>query len=135
MRVRYCTLRDGVYLAVHRSQRILGRPPFQRFYVSHLKSWGQYGLARKQHSVDYLYLVVVILTAGHQREGVFTTYEPILRRIFSWRKRSTCNRPIISTTRLSAICLRLSARPTLQSFSIVASVCPAVSFYHSWLVS
>ena len=46
MRVRHCTLRDAVDLAVYMSYRILGRPPFQGFYVSHLNSRVQYGLAR-----------------------------------------------------------------------------------------
>ena len=47
VRVRHCTLRNGVNLAVHRSYRILGCPFFQGFYVSHLNSRPQHSLACK----------------------------------------------------------------------------------------
>ena len=50
-----------------------------------------------------------------------------LRINLSWRKRSTCNRPIISTIRLSAMYLRRSTRPVLPPSTVVASECPAVS--------
>ena len=73
VRVRHCTLWNGEDLAVHGSYRILGCPFSQGFYESHLNS-----LAREQHCVYYLHLVVGVLTIGHQREGVFATYEPYL---------------------------------------------------------
>ena len=46
--------------------------------MSHLNSRTQHSLAREQHCVYYLHLVVGVLTIGHQREGVFATYEPYL---------------------------------------------------------
>ena len=50
----------------------------------------------------------------------------------SCMKRSTCNRPIISTTRLPTMCRRRSTRPALPPFFCVASMCPAVSLDHGW---
>ena len=46
--------------------------------MSHLNSRAQHSLACAQHSVHYLHLVVGVLTTGHQREGVFATYESYL---------------------------------------------------------
>ena len=78
VRVRQGTLWNGAGLAVHESYRILGCPFFQGFYVSHLNSRTLHILACEQHYVHYLHLVVGVLTTGHQREGVFATYEPYL---------------------------------------------------------
>ena len=59
-----------------------------------------------------------------------------LRRNLSWRKMSTCTRPIISTTRLSDMCSRRSTRLVLSMppSTVVETTCPAVSLYHNWLV-
>ena len=78
VRVQHCTLWNGVYLSVHGSYRILGNPFFQGFYVSHLNSRTQHSLAFEQHCVHYLPFVVGVLTTGHQREGVFASYEKYL---------------------------------------------------------
>ena len=78
MRVRHCTLWNGVDFAIHGSYRILGCPFFQGFYASHLNSRAQHSLACEQHSVHYLHLVIGVLTTGHQLEGVFATYESYL---------------------------------------------------------
>ena len=82
MRVAGATLHlklwNGVDFAIHGSYRILGCPFFQGFYVSHLNSRAQHSLACEQHSVHYLHLVVGGLSTGHQREGVFATYESYL---------------------------------------------------------
>ena len=46
--------------------------------MSHLNIRAQHSLGCEQHSVHYLPLEVGMLTTGHQREGVFATYEPYL---------------------------------------------------------
>ena len=66
VRVRHCTLWNGEDLAVHGPYRILGCPLFQGFFVSHLNSWAQHSLACEQHCVNYMHLVVGVLTTGHQ---------------------------------------------------------------------
>ena len=138
MRVRHGTLWNGVDLAVHGKYRIFGCPFFQAFYVSHLDSRAQHSLACEQYSVHYLHLVVGVLAISEKasllRTSRILTLTP-LRRNLSWRKRSTCSRPIISTIRLSAMCLYRSISPVLPPSTVVASMCTAVSLYHSWLVS
>ena len=57
VRVRHCTVWNGVDLAVHGWYRILGCPFFQGFYVSHLNSRTQHSLACEQHCVYYMHLV------------------------------------------------------------------------------
>ena len=42
---------------------------------------------------------------------------------------------LLDATRLSAMYLRRSTRPVLPPYTVVASMSPAVSLYHSWLVS
>ena len=78
VRVRHCTLWNGVDLTVHGSFLILGCPFFQGFYVSHLNSRTQHSISCEQHCVHYMHLVDWGLTTDHQREGVFATFDPYL---------------------------------------------------------
>ena len=108
--------------------------------MSHLNSRAQNSLACEQHSVYYLHLVVGVLTTGHQREGVFAMYE-------SYRNTDTVEKKFVLEEEVDVYPPHHLDDSTLRSVpssfnqtcigpsTVVASMCPAGSLSHSWLVS
>ena len=132
VRVRPSARRNGVHFTVDGSHLMLDRALLESIDVGHLHGRIQGGLLCEQGGIDNGDLVIGVDSASHECRRILTSTP--LNRNLSCRNRSTCRRPIMSTTRLRTMFSRRATNPALAvgpSSMSTASMRVAVSVCHS----